>query len=178
MVYIHPKANAKSAVDVIFKVTQRLQSISPDSPNFILGDFNHCKLKGTLSGFYQYVSCPTRHSKTLDLCYGPIKGAYKSVGGPPLGSSDHNVVHLLPTYKTVFQREQVVKQKVKVWTEDSSLALQGCFECTDWSVFLDSSDDINELTDVVCSYITFCKEPAIPTKEVKVFPNNKPWVSK
>ena len=97
-----------------------------------MGDFNHCKLKGTLSGFYQYISCPTRHSKTLDLCYGSIKGAYKSVGGPPVGSSDHNVVHLFPTYKTVLQREQVVKRVEKVWTEESSLALQGCFKCTDW----------------------------------------------
>jgi len=45
VVYIHPKykANAEAASELIFKVTQELQSISPDSLNFIMGDFNHCK---------------------------------------------------------------------------------------------------------------------------------------
>lgn len=113
VVYIHPKANVKSAADVIFKVTQKLQFISPDSQNFVMGDFNHCKLKGTLSGFHQYVSCPTGHSKkNIYLCYySLIKRSYKSVGGSLLGSSDHNMVHLLPAYKTVLQREQVVNSR-------------------------------------------------------------------
>ncbi|KAK0132464.1 hypothetical protein N1851_032642 [Merluccius polli] len=43
--------------------------------------------------------------------------------------------------------EKVRKRQVKMWTEDSSLALQGCFDCTDWSVFMESSDNIDELTD-------------------------------
>ncbi len=29
-------------------------------------------LKNTLTLFYQYVTCPTRHNKTLDLCYGSV----------------------------------------------------------------------------------------------------------
>lgn len=78
VVYIHPKANAKNAVATIHKVTQKLKSLSPDSPCLILGDFNHCNLK-SLSNFYQYISCPTRLTKTIDLCYGSVKGAYKSV---------------------------------------------------------------------------------------------------
>lgn len=65
-----------------------------------------------------------------------------------------------------------------MWNEDSSLALQGCFECTDWTVFQDSCSDINELTDVVCSYISFCKDFVLPTREVKLYPNNKQWISK
>ena len=78
IVYIHPKANAEIAANIIFRVIQSLQSTSPDAPNLILGDFNHCNLKKTLSSFYQYVNCPTRYDQTLDLCYGSIKGAYKS----------------------------------------------------------------------------------------------------
>lgn len=174
IVYIHPKANAEAAANTIIRVVQRLRSISPDAPNIILGDFNHCNLNKTLTSFYQYVSCPTRLNKTLDLCYGSIKGAYKSVADHALGSSDHNTVHLLPVYKTVLRREKVRKGQVKVWNEDSSLALQGCFDCTDWSVFTESSDNIDELTDVVCSYISFCRDNVIPTKVVKIFPNNKP----
>lgn len=38
----------------------------------------------------------THFNKSLDLCYGFIKGAQTSVAGPALGSSDHNTVHLPP----------------------------------------------------------------------------------
>jgi len=163
VVYIHPKADAKSAADIIFKTVNKLQSISPGAPNFILGDFNHCNLKKTLSSFYQYVTCPTRRNKTLDLCYGSIKGAYTSKAGTALGSSDHNSVHLLPTYTSVLRREKPVRKQVKVWTEDSSSALQACFECTDWTVFQDSCSDID-----VCSYISFCKDSVLPSKQQTV----------
>lgn len=178
VVYIHPKANPKNATDTISNVIHSLQSLSPEAPNIVLGDFNRCDLKKTLSSFYQYVNCPTRFNKTLDLCYGSIKGAYTSVAGPALGSSDHNTVHLLPVYKTVLRREKVRKHHIKVWSDDASLALQGCFDCTDWSVFTESCRDINELTDVVCSYISFCRGMIIPSKVVHFFPNNKPWSSK
>lgn len=50
--YIHPKANAASASKTVFNVVQELQSISPEAPNFILGDFNHVSLKKTLTNFY------------------------------------------------------------------------------------------------------------------------------
>ena len=68
-------------------------------------------------------------------------------------------------------------QRVDVWSDESSLALQGCFDSADWSAFQDFSDDIHELTDVVCSYIKFFKDTVIPSMEVKVYPNNKPQVS-
>ncbi len=38
--------------------------------------------------------------------------------------------------------------------------------------------DIDELTDVVSSYILFCEDMLIPCKTVKIFPNNKPWFTK
>lgn len=96
-------------------MTQSLQPTSPDAHNIILGDFNHCNLKKTLTSFFfQYAHCPTRHDKTLDLCYGSIIGAYKSVAGPALGSSDHNTVHLYPVYKTVLKREKVRKRQVQL----------------------------------------------------------------
>ena len=135
IVYIHPRANATSASSTIFDLVQKLQSISPDAPNFILGDFNHVTLKKTLTNFYQYVSCPTRRDKTLDLCYGSVKEAYKSVPLPPLGSADHNCVHLLPIYKTVLKREKTLTKDINVWTEESVACLQECYDCTDWDMF-------------------------------------------
>ncbi len=41
VVYVHPKVNTKNAVTTIYKVTQKLQSLFPDAPCLILGDFNH-----------------------------------------------------------------------------------------------------------------------------------------
>ncbi len=64
VIYIDPTADVRTATDNIFIVTHNLQSISPDAPNFILDDFNHCNLKKSFNNFYQYVTCPTPCNKT------------------------------------------------------------------------------------------------------------------
>ncbi len=43
---------------------------------------------------------------------------------------------------------------------------------------MDSGLDIDELTNVICSYVTFCEDMLIPVKYFKKFPNSKPWVTK
>lgn len=130
-VYIAPKANPSTATSTIFDVVQKLQSMSPEAPHFILGDFNHVSLKKSLKNFYQYVTCTTRKDKTLDLCYGTVKGAYKTLRLPPLGSADHNCVLLLPAYKTALKSGKIQTKEVKIWSEESTSCLQGCFDCTD-----------------------------------------------
>ena len=37
---------------------------------------------------------------------------------------------------------------------------------------------VNEATYVISDYISFCEDMIIPQKSVKVYPNNKPWISK
>ncbi|KAI3369260.1 hypothetical protein L3Q82_007515 [Scortum barcoo] len=56
---------------------------------------------------------------------------------------------------------------VQVWTEEASSALQDCFECTDWEVFKEK---------VLFTYLKFCTDTVLPTKTIKVFPNQKPWL--
>lgn len=52
-------------------------------------------------------------------------------------------------------------------------------EITDWEIFFQSCEgDLNLLTDSISSYLTFCEGTVIPTKQVKLYPNNKPWVTK
>ena len=104
MVYIHPKADFKKATEIIFNTSQKLDSLSPDAPKFILGDFNRCSIKKSLRTFYQYVDCHTRKNQTLDMCYGTVKDAYAASLLPPLGASDHNVVYLRPVYKSLYDR--------------------------------------------------------------------------
>lgn len=176
VVYIHPKANVKNAQEIIYNLSQRLETISPDAPKFIMGDFNHCNAKKSLSTYYQYVDSPTRKEKTLDMCYGTVKNAYISTVLPPLGASDHSVVYLRPVYLRLLKREKPQEKSVKVWDNDSIMTLQGCFECTQWEIF--STDDINEQVETVTDYVNFCIDSVIPTKSFKVYPNDKPWVSK
>jgi hypothetical protein len=41
----------------------------------------------------------------------------------------------------------------------------------------DCGENVNELTSVITSYITFCYDLHAVKKEITIFPNNKPWVS-
>ena len=65
------------------------------------------------------------------------------------------------------QREPTVTRTMKEWSDDAVEKLKGSLDCTDWDVFVDSSSDINELTESVCGYIDFCVESTIPQKTVK-----------
>ena len=58
--------NSADAASAITKLVHRLQSISPNAPHCVLGDFNTCSLKKHLGHLHQYVSCPTRHGEILD----------------------------------------------------------------------------------------------------------------
>ena len=71
------------------------------------GDFSRASLSSTLPTFTQYVICHTRDNKTLDLLYANSEEAYNSSPLPPLGRSDHNLVHLLPVYKPLVNRQPV-----------------------------------------------------------------------
>jgi hypothetical protein len=41
----------------------------------------------------------------------------------------------------------------------------------------DSQGDVNKLVDLVTSYISFCKEVHLVNKQIKLYPNNKPWIT-
>ena len=102
---------------LISDITDKLDSICPDAPKFVLGDFNHCEFKKSLRTYDQYVTGPTTQRNTiLDLCYGSISGAYKSQPLPPFGASYHSSVYLLPVYKPAFRRLEQEERTVNVWS--------------------------------------------------------------
>ncbi|KAI3373610.1 hypothetical protein L3Q82_022207 [Scortum barcoo] len=115
--------------------------------------FNHASLSATLPNFHQYVNCCTRDNKTLDLLYANTAGAYSSSPLPPLGRSDHNLVHLRTVYMPMVKRQPPNKRRVKQWSEEASDALRDCFDTTGLG------------------------ETTVPTKRVWCFSNNKPWVT-
>ena len=91
-----------------------------------------------------------------------VPNAYRSIAKPPIRDADHNTVHLGPVYRFLLKCAKCVGRQVKVWNEDSIARLQGCFDCTDWDVLRDSCDSLDELTDVVTSYVSFCVDPVVP----------------
>ena len=167
-VYIPPKAHISLALQKLADQITETEQQHPDSVLIILGDFNKANLSRELPKYRQHVTCPTRDSNILDHCYTTIKDAYHSVPRAALGLSDHCLVHLIPTYRPVVKT-------VKRWTNETEQDLQACFDLTDWSVFEAATTNLDELTETVTSYISFCEDICIPTRTYLTFNNDKPW---
>ncbi len=172
-VYIPPQAHVSLALQKLaYQITETEQQY-PDSVLIILGDFNKANLSHELPKYRQHV--PTRDSNILDHCYTTIKDAYHSVPWAALGLSDHCLVHLIPTYRQKLKSAKPVLRTVKKWTNETERVLQACFDLTDWSVFEDAANDLDEITETVTSYISFCEDMCIPTRTHLTYNNDKPW---
>ena len=86
------------------------------------------------------------------------------------------MVHLIPAYRQKLKRSKLLTRSVKTLSKEDSESLNGCFLCTDWSVFLTGTSSLYEAADVVSSYINFCVDNVINCKMVKSYPNIKLWV--
>ncbi len=77
--------------------------------------------------------------------------AYVSRIRPPIANSDHNVVHLVPIYKSKLKSNKPDK---KVWSSENIEQLKAYFDCTMWGVFYHGS--LNEISAVITDYIDLC----------------------
>ncbi|KAL0175519.1 hypothetical protein M9458_027849, partial [Cirrhinus mrigala] len=174
-VNIPPQAHVNLALQKLADQIADTEQKHPDSVLIILGDFNKANLSRELPKYSQHVTCPTRDSNILDHCYTTIRNAYHSVPRAALGLSDHCLVHLIPTYRQKLKTAKPVLKTVRRWTNETERVLQACFEWTDWSVFEAAANDLDELTETVTSYISFCEDICIPTRTYLTFNNDKPW---
>ena len=71
-----------------------------------------------------------------------------------------------------------MEKQIQVWDVDSAETLKVCFECTSRNVFEDSSADLDEMTEVISGYTDFYVGVVISAKTSRVYPNDKPWVTK
>lgn len=56
---------------------------------------------------------------------------------------------------------------------------RGGIELTDWDVFFKNNDsDLYLLTDSISSYLIFCTDSFSLSKQVRLYRNNRPWVTK
>ena len=179
VVYIPPSTNTTRACDVIHSSVASLQTAHSGAFLTINGDFNHAKLPKTLTGFTQYVKCSTRENKILDKMYANVEDAYSSTALPPLGSSDHNLVHLVSTYKPVVRRQPPITRTIQLWSGEIGERMQDNFQITDWDLLKeDYREDVEGLAKCFTLYVQTCEESIVPTKKVCCFPNNKPWINK
>ncbi len=174
-VYIPLQAHVRSAVQKLADLITDTEQQRPDSVLIILGDFNKANLSHELPKYRQHITCPTRDSNILDHCYTAIKDAYHSVTRAALGLSDHCLVHLIPTYRQKLKSAKPVLITVKRWTNEAEQDSKACFDLTDWTVFEAAANDLDELTETVTSYISFCEDMCIPTRTHLTYNNDKPW---
>ncbi|KAJ8371917.1 hypothetical protein AAFF_G00298690 [Aldrovandia affinis] len=77
------------------------------------------------------------------------------------------------------KKQPVTTKTVRRWSEEAMEALRGCFEVTDWQALSEPrGDDIDGLTGCLTDYINFCVDCNVPTRTIKCYPNNKPWITK
>ena len=152
-----------------------VERTNPDSLVIVLGDFNKGNLTHELPKYRQFIKCPTREENILDHCYTTVRGAYHAVPRAALGQSDHIMVHLIPTYRQKLKLSKPAVRISKKWTSEAVEDLQACLDCTDWDVFRTATNNLDEYTEAVTAYISFCEDSCIPSCTRVSYNNDKPW---
>ena len=107
-------------------------------------------MQGNLNQFYQIsinmLNVQREGKIILDHLYSTHRDAYKAFPRPPFGKSEHNSILLIPAYKQKLMQEAPVTRSIKKWSDEADAKLQDFFAITDWNMFRDSSDGIEEHT--------------------------------
>ena len=173
--YIPPGGDKQAAAELLSNCVSNIDDKYPEGAKLLLGDFNDCDIQDLIPNYNEFVNCTTRDNKTLDLLFCNVKDAYQVRKRPPLGNSDHNMLYCMPSYRQKLKTQKCRNVQIKQWSHDNVESLRGCFDCTDWDVLYDDCADLDSNVDVC---ISFCVDNIVPTKTVKIYPNNKPWVTK
>ncbi len=177
-VYIPPQANTDQALKELYRNISEQETAHPDAAFIITGDFNKANFRTIAPKYFQHVTINTRGDRTLDHCYTPFRDAYKSLPRPPFGKSDHSSVLLLPAYRQKLKHEAPALRTVHCWSDQSDAILQDCFDHVDWDMFRAASeDDIEAYSDTVTCFIRKCIDDVVPTKTIRIYPNQKPWIN-
>ncbi|KAK0143198.1 hypothetical protein N1851_018691 [Merluccius polli] len=123
--------------------------------------FNKANLKTVLPKFYQHVKCTAMGENTLDHVYTNIKHAYRAIPLPHLGQSDHLSLLLSPAYTPL-------RRSARPTTKTCTLQ-------TDWDLL--EHQELEIFTGMVLDYIQFCIGDVTVDKNIRAFPNQKPWMT-
>ncbi len=178
-VYILPQANTDQALKELYGNISEQETAYPDAAFIVTGDFIKANFRTIAPKYFQHITINTRGDRVLDHCYSPFRDAYKSLPRPPFGKSDHSSVLLLPAYRQKLKREAPALRTIQCWSDQSDAILQDCFDHVDWDMFQAASDDdIEAYSDTVTCFIRKCLEDVVPTKTIRIYPNQKPWINR
>ncbi len=177
-VYIPPQANTDQALKELYGNISEQETAYPEAAFIVTGDFNKANFRTIAPKYFQHITINTRGDRVLDHCYSPFRDAYKSLPRPPFGKSDHSPVLLLLAYRQKLKREAPALRTIQCWSDQSDAILQDCFDHVDWDMFQAASDDdIEAYSDSVTCFIWKCVEDVVPTKTIRVYPNQKTWIN-
>ncbi len=176
-VYIPPQANTDQALKELYGNISEQETAYPDAAFIVTGDFNKANFRTIAPKYFQHITINTRGDRVLDHCYSPFRDAYKSLPRPPFGKLDHSSV-LLPAYRQKLKREAPALRTIQCWSDQSDAILLDCFDHVDWDMFRAASDDdIEAYSDSVTCFIRKCVGDVVPTKTIRIYPNQKPWIN-
>lgn len=88
--------------------------------------------------------------------------------GPPLSNSYHNIIQMIPTFRSALKRSKTVS----VWQDKYKEKLSGCSLsvnlATDWDVFYQD----NNTDNITARYILFCVDTVVPKRTIGIYRNN------
>ncbi len=93
-------------------------------------------------------------------------------------SANRITLLLLPAYRKKLKPEAPALRTIQCWSDKSDTILQNCFDHMDWDMFQAvSDDDIEAYSDTVTCFIRKCIEDVVPTKTIRIYPNQKTWIN-
>ena len=171
-VYLPPQTYAGTKT-TLYKEISKQETTHPEVVLLVAGHFNAGKLKSVLQNFHQHVKCATRGIFFGDYLYSTHRDTYIALPRPTFGKSDHNSILLIPAYKQKLKQKVSVTRSIRKWSDDTDVMLHDFFPSTDWNMFLDSSNGIEEYTTSVISFINKCIDDVVPTVTVRTYSNQK-----
>ncbi len=168
-VYILPQANTDQALKELYGNISEQETAHPDAAFVVTGDFNKANFRTIAPKNFQHITINTREDRVLDHSYTPFRDAYKSLPRLPFSKSAESKRQNL-------KREAPALRTIQCWSDQSDAILQDCFDHVDWDMFRAASDeDIEAYSDSVTCFIRKYIEDVVPTKTIRIYPNQKPW---
>ncbi len=172
-----PSSQHRPGTQELYGNIREQETAYPDAAFIVTGDFNKANFRTIAPKYFQHITINTCGDRVLDHSYSPFREP-TNCPRPPFGKSDHSSILLLPAYRQKLKREAPALRTIQCWSDQSDAILQDCFDHVDWDMFRAASDDdIEAYSDTVTCFIRKCVEDVVPTKTIRIYPNQKPWIN-